>query len=310
MTGSIPEMVINLRRNNHNSYWERTTVLMKKEGIIEFVCHGGTGGEATVCLELRTRFPGIGGAVITEEGVASALRAEHSPGPKSGLKMFLRHTIIKKLEDYFQRNGKYVYAHIPRPLGSISRDEDKPYEAYMYEWVFGSEGFPWGFTDRDGNKGYIKLHDWGKFVGTFHTAGINMSIDISDSDDADISKNIIHQHPMLMADQTEMNLLWRRIDFGYQSLTIDFQVLERFLHDEKDNLINVLRYWRYEMLLLSKDYLLDREKMNERDKGRLEILIADYRRSTLQHLVSRGVGLHGSTTAYIEGAEGEDKTPL
>jgi hypothetical protein len=106
-----------------------------------------------------------------------------------------------------------------------------------------------------------------------------------------------------MTGGSEMNLLWKRIDFGYQSLKIDFQQLQRFLHDEKEDLITVLRYWRYEMLLLAKEYLLKREKMRERDIGRLETLVADYRRSTLSHLVSRGTGLDASTRAYIEGME-------
>ena len=275
----------------------------KNEGIIDFVCHGGAGGEATVCLELRTMFPGIGGTVITQEGVAAALRTELSPGVKSGHKMFLRHAIIKKVEDYFHRKGNYVFSHIPRPLGSISKDKGEPYEAYIYEWAFGSEGFSWVYMDKDVNKRFIKLQDWNMFVANFHKAGIDMTTDISDSDDADVSKNIIHQYPVPLGDGLEMNLLWKRIDFGYQSLRIDFQELEKFLTDEKEDLITVLRFWRYEMLILACEYLQNREKMHERDIGRLEILVADYRRSTLSHLVSRGTGLDGSPGAYIGGME-------
>jgi len=40
--------------------------------------------------------------------------------------MFLRHTLIKKLEDYFFKKGHYRYAHVTRPLGSTER-------AYIYE---------------------------------------------------------------------------------------------------------------------------------------------------------------------------------
>jgi hypothetical protein len=273
------------------------------EGIIEFVCHGGVGGEATVCLELRTKFQGIGGTVITQEGVASALRAENSPGTKSGHKMFLRHTIIKKLEDYFHRKGKYLFSHIPRPLGSISKVAENRYEAYMYEWAFGTEGFPWVNVDNYGNKSFVKLHDWDKFVANFHAAGIDMTVDIADADNADVSKNIIHQHPASMASGSEMNLMWKRIDFGYQSVKIDLQELEKFLHDERDDLIDVLRYWRYEMLALAKEYLSNREKMRERDIGRLETLVADYRRSTLHHLISRGSGIGEATSPYIQGID-------
>jgi hypothetical protein len=217
--------------------------------------------------------------------------------------MFLRHAIIKKVEDYFHRKGRYVFSHIPRPLGSISRDNGDPYEAYLYEWAFGAEGFSWVYMDGDVNKHFITLRDWNKFVASFRKAGIDMTTDISDSEDANMSKNIIHQYPVPTADGSEMNLLWKRIDFGYQSLRIDFEQLERFLQDEKEDLISVLRYWRYEMLVLAKEYLQHRENLRERDIGRLEILVADYRRSTLSHLVSRGTGLDGSAGAYIEGIQ-------
>ena len=100
-----------------------------------------------------------------------------------------------------------------------------------------------------------------------------------------------------------MNLLWKRIDFGYQSLRIDFSELKRFLCDKKEDLVAVLRYWRYEMLVLATEYLQNRAGMRERDIGRLETLVADYRCSTLHHLVSRGTGLAEPTTAYIEGLD-------
>jgi len=103
------------------------------EGIIEFVCEGGIGSSAKVCIELRTKFPGIGGTIISHEGVACALREEFNPSPKSSHRIFLRHMIVKKLEDYFHRKGVYVFAHIPRPLGSMSRDGEHPNESYIYE---------------------------------------------------------------------------------------------------------------------------------------------------------------------------------
>ncbi|NIQ38950.1 MAG: hypothetical protein GTN81_10220 [Proteobacteria bacterium] len=56
-------------------------------------------------MELRTEFPGIGGTIITHEAVACALREEYSPSPKSAHRLFLRDTILKKLEDYFHRRG-------------------------------------------------------------------------------------------------------------------------------------------------------------------------------------------------------------
>jgi hypothetical protein len=110
-------------------------------------------------LEFRTEFAGIGRTIITYEGVAAALREEYTKTPKSGYKMFLRHTIIKKLEDYFYRTGAYNFAHIQRPLSSISKINGNQYEACIYEWAFGSEGFPWENVDKEGNRRIIKLKD-------------------------------------------------------------------------------------------------------------------------------------------------------
>ena len=74
---------------------------INEDGIIEFLYEGGEGDEAKVNVELRTKFQGIGGTIITEEGAVTALRMEHSGAPKSGHNMFLRHMLIKKLEDFF-----------------------------------------------------------------------------------------------------------------------------------------------------------------------------------------------------------------
>ena len=196
-----------------------------KRGVIEFICEGGSGSEANVKVELRTVFAGIGGTIITNEGVATALREEYNITPKSGHKMFLRHTIIKKLEDYFYRKGAYMFAHIPRPLGSISKVGEKPYEAYIYEWAFGSESFPWENVDSKGKRNLIKLNDWDNFVTSFSSVGINMELDCTDPMDGRISQNIIHQYPKPIADGLEMSLLWKRIDFGPMSLNIDFKML-------------------------------------------------------------------------------------
>ena len=204
------------------------------KGVIEFICEGGSGSEANVKVELRTIFAGIGGTIITNEGVATALREEFTPTPKSGHKMFLRHTIIKKLEDYFYRKGAYMFAHIPRPLGSISRTSDKAYEAYIYEWAFGSESFPWECIDKKGVRNLIKLRDWEKFVTSFNSAGINMELDCTDPNDGRISQNIIHQYPKPIEEGLEMSLLWKRIDFGTMSLNIDFEKLIIFLNENRN----------------------------------------------------------------------------
>jgi hypothetical protein len=271
----------------------------ERKGVIEFVCEGGIGATATVCVELRTEFPGIGGTIITNEGVASALREEFSPSPKSAHRLFLRHTIVKKMEDYFFRKGVYSYAHIPRPLGSISQVGEKPSEAYIYEWAFGTEGFPWDYIDLTGRRTLIQLHDWDSFVTHFHRVGIDVKMDTSDPDDGRISKNIIHPYPKPIGDGAEMSSLWKRIDFGYESLNIDLEKLSRFLHDNREDMERVLRTERYEMITLAMEYLTKRKEMNAVDIGRLDSLVGEYRRSSLRHHVSRGTGLDEPDRIYI-----------
>ena len=270
------------------------------KGVIEFICEGGSGSEANVKVELRTIFAGIGGTIITNEGVATALREEFTPTTKSGHKMFLRHTIIKKLEDYFYRKGAYMFAHIPRPLGSISRTKDKAYEAYIYEWAFGSESFPWECIDKKGVRNLVKLRDWEKFVTSFNSAGINMELDCTDPNDGRISQNIIHQYPKPIEDGLEMSLLWKRIDFGPMSLNIDFEKLMRFLNDNRNELIDVLRHERYEMIRLSVEYLINRKNMKEIDIGRLDALIGEYRRSSLRHYIVKNLDSSAQPPTYIK----------
>ena len=67
--------------------------------------------------------------------------------------------------------------------------------------------------------------------GDFHSIGIDVQMDTSDPGDGRISENVIHPYPKPIGDGTEMNSLWKRIDFVYESLKIDLDKLSRFLHD-------------------------------------------------------------------------------
>lgn len=269
------------------------------KGVIEFLKVGGEGSEARVDVELRTRFPGIGGDIITQEGVVTAHRMGHGQTYKSGQRMFLRHMIIKKLEDYFFRKRKYNFAHVPRPLGSTVKNDKGSLEAYLYEWAYGDEGFPWEIPRGDGNYDVVVLRDWNTFVGCFSRTGINMGADITDADDGRYSKNIIDQFKDVDPLSLEKNSIWKRIDFGPQSLPIDYDKLSRFLRDNRNDLINILRNERYEMLILTMEYMTKPDKMSDRNKGRLEVQIADYRRKTLEHHTSRGSGIINGI-AYID----------
>lgn len=269
------------------------------EGVVEFICDGGSGEEARVKVELRTMFPGIGGTVHTSEGVATAFRQEHIPSPKSGHRMFLRHLIIKKLDDYFFRTGKYVFAHIARPLGSISQEEGEKKEAYLYEWAFGSEGFAWSQISAYGERSQVILRDWNHFVACFKNAGIDLLYDTTDVDDGNVSKNIIHQYPKSTSDGYEMNSLWKRIDFGIRSIRMNYDALDNFLGDNKTQLIDKLRYERYGMMRLALKYLKESPTISQLYVGRLEVLIGEYRRWSLSHYTSRGSALSGKASVIL-----------
>lgn len=264
-----------------------------QQGVIESIAEGGLGSEARIMIELRSMFPGIGGDIITNEGAVSALREEFNPTPRAGHHMFLRHLIIKKLEDYFFRTQVYKVSHIPRPFGSISREGPTPYEAYLYEWVYGDEGFAWEVNGYDGRLAPVFIRDWNAFIGVFSGAGIDLTQDVSDPDDGRISKNIIYQFRR-RAESLEMSSIWKRIDFGFRSITIDYERLGRFLRDNRSALTAVLRVERFEMIELALECLTNRAGMCDMDVGKLQVLIADYRRATLSHYISRSAGVHSS----------------
>ncbi|MFX1512850.1 MAG: hypothetical protein ACFFCQ_09710 [Promethearchaeota archaeon] len=265
---------------------------MFTQGVKQTIRQHGLGSEAKIKIELRTEFPGIGGTIITNQGVATALREELNPWPRSGHKMFLRHMIIKKLDDFFFRTGVYLFAHVARPLGSISI-LDKKYEASLYEWAFGIDNFSWEYVDKDGNVVPTILHDWSNFVNNFDQAGIDLGMDCTDSDDGRISQNIIHQYPP-GTNQRELCSLWKRIDFGFRSIKIDFEKLTEFLHLREKELRTVLRSDRYDMLLLAVEYLTKEDEMREVNIGRMDALIGTYRYSTLQHYASVGPSMIGT----------------
>jgi len=148
----------------------------------------------------------------------------------------------------------------------------------------------------------IDLHNWNEFVGAFYNAGIDVQMDTSDTDDARMAKNIIHQFPKPIEDGAELSSLWKRIDFGYESVKIDFEKLSKFLYDRRNRkkLVNALRTERYEMILLAMKYLLEGTKMNEVNIGRLDAYVGDYRRSSLRHHASRGLGIAEPKTVYLE----------
>ena len=258
------------------------------ESGVEFIYEGGTGSEARVDVELRSRFPGMGGTIDTYQALAVARRNEFSTAPSVGHEMFLRHTLIKKLEDYFFKKGFYKYAHVTRPLGSTDR-------AYIYEWAFGRDGFPWSYLNETGDSIYIRLDDWDSFNSIFLEAGIDLQSDCTNPDNGAISQNIVHQlHLGANAAQPKLNRLWKRIDFGPRSIRLDYDSLLDYLTKNEKDIRETLRVGRYDMMVLACIYFVKRESFGAKEREKLNMLVLDYRFSTLAFLNARGVG-DGST---------------
>lgn len=264
--------------------------------IIDTIDEGGFGGEANVLLQSRNLFPGIGGDLLTTQPAPVALRDEFLPGAGSAHRLFLIHLIVKKLDDYFCRTQKYLTPHIARPFGSISHIESKC-EAYIYEWVFGEEGFLWESRSGSGQREIIQLEEWNSFVAAFAQAGISVNYDIVPTDvgSAITSKNIIHQR-LKYKDGVYLNRFWTRIDFGPspQSFPVNHGKLLGYLTAEADSLRRYLSEdrnesaLRYKMLLLAHKYLTE-GKLAEREMGRLEEMVLHARLSQLKQYKPRSV---------------------
>lgn len=259
-----------------------------QEDGVEFIHEGGVGGEARVDVELRSRFPGIGGTIDTYQAIAVARRNEFSNAPNIGHDMFLRHTLIKKLEDYFFKKGFYRYAHVTRPLGSTEG-------SYIYEWAFGRDGFPWSYRNETGDSIFLRLDDWDAFSAVFLEAGIDLQGDCTNPDNGTLSQNIVHQlHLGANASWPVLNRLWKRIDFGPRSIKLDYETLLAYFEKHETDIRETLRVGRYDMMVLACKYLLTGGSVNPKERERLNILVLDYRLSTLAFLNARGVG-DGST---------------
>lgn len=269
------------------------------EGIVEYLYKGGEGSEAIVEVQLRTQFPGIGGTIITNEGAVTAFRKEKNLTQGAGRNTSLRHTLVKKLEDFFYRTGVYKFAHVPRPLGSVSLPE-QGIEAYMYEWAYGCEGFNWEIPDYDNPGTYlaVKLKDFARARGAFDCAGVDFGFDVTDTEDGKVSQNIIHQMPKCITlEALELNILWKRIDYGSRSLPIRFDQFRDYISDHRSELVDVLRQERVEMMENIVDFLtIGADNMSQFKLGQLELQIQDYRKHTLWHYTQRGSGIDNRKT--------------
>ncbi|MDO8494938.1 MAG: hypothetical protein Q7S32_00220 [bacterium] len=257
---------------------------MSEKLFVKNIRIGGMGGEARVMVQSRNIFPGLGGDIKSKQAVACALREEFFTDPDEGQRLFLKHVLIKKLDDYFLRIGAYNFPHVARPLGSMVA-EGEVRESYLYEWVFGQEAFPWECQNTTGGHDMVTLEEWSEFSRHFREAGINMEIDITDPDNGRISKNVIHQLCHL-DDNLCLSAFWKRIDFGDNSIQIDYPKVKRFLDKNIRDLIDVLGLDRFRLIFLAEAYLANEIKLTEEEMDELVSMARKYRLSTLRHKLS------------------------
>ncbi|MDP3999202.1 MAG: hypothetical protein Q8P76_01240 [bacterium] len=249
--------------------------------IAETMFTGGAGGEAEVLVQKRNIFPGIGGTIQSQQVVIAALRKDFGAAPGSGDHVFLKHLIVKKLDDYFCRTEKYAFSHVARPLGSMSIARGDPEEAYFYDWVHGSDGFAWVGIDDDNQQTSIILEEWNEFVNAFSDVGIKIGNDVTNAENALVSQNIVHQ--AAKPNGLKLNLCWKRIDFGSRSLQIDYEKLMVFLVERAGDLNKVLGESRCKLLYWAWSAAADYKAMSTEDKEILDKLVLEYRLSSLRH---------------------------
>ena len=270
---------------------------------IETICVGGYGGSAHVYIQLRNVFPGLGGKVETTKEFVVACRAPRSiavdeiddtyedillsdlksMATRNSVNLFLRHALLQKFDDYFFRIGKYRFAHIPRVLGS------KRNGVYFYEWVHGVEGFDPRYYDYDLKRFMpVIVDEWNICRSCFDEVGVDIFDDIVDTDGYYI-KNVITQEPQAFYGEEHLTKLWKRIDFGPESLHINYHKTSDFLKNKKDKLKSVLGNNRYRMLSLIVGFLIDPAGQTEFTKfDELKEQVKKYRCATASHMGLQG----------------------
>lgn len=182
----------------------------------------GRGGEASAYMVTVNLNKVTNGAVRYDGKVDMVYRAGGDPKYA-----FLNNLVTALLDTAFMLDGKYAHRHIPQPLGLAEAIGMK--DGYLYEYTEGSEGFPWEFTSQ-----HVILGEWIDFCNAFASTGIGIWHDITDSDNARVSKNIILR-------SYEINDLingilpfdWTRIDFGSGSCTVSWEKLGAYLKEQE-----------------------------------------------------------------------------
>lgn len=241
---------------------------------------GGDQDFARILVENRTVFPGPGGVIVTKYPLKCAFRQERvmkGKVPNTGLKLFLRHLLIKKLDDLFVITGRYRCPHVAAPYGVVSQRRT---EGYIYQWTPGCETFPWELLLSDeGFNQPVHLEEWPEFIRAFREAGIDLERNVVMSDSRN-AQNIIHDDGQIVDrnGRPQLSAAWRRIDFGEESATIDYEKLLFFLDKNKNQIKENLSHARYHLIWCVYLFLSRKTSPPE-----LPGMIIQYRLSALEH---------------------------
>ncbi len=166
-------------------------------------------------------------------------RVEWAPNEHSAYLTFLKNLAAYLLDAYFRKRGKYAHQHVSQPIGISESDWGT-----IYEYFRGSEGFPWCIMS-EYREEMIQLGEWNAFVGYFAATGIGVGSDVTDPDDARVSKNIIlgesyNYNIATLYDSLSLPPDWRRIDFGSRSCPVSAEKLYGFISSEQAGLYSAL----------------------------------------------------------------------
>ncbi len=257
-----------------------------------------TSKHSVLLREIRSSLPCIRGAIHTRQDMLVArITRYRDADPDIGLNLFLRHFLIKKLETYFIKTGRYTFSHIPRPLG-YRLDGC----CYWYEWVYGSERVPRSFVlDPQSFKPGQGLAEWWEFVDAFWSAGVDMVSGLrflpstNRYSDEVVAKQIIVGEPVGRKEPDYISRMWKRVNFHQRSVRINLPMLKRFLLSNREELERVLfkephAIGRYQTILLAVEHLMlqDGVHLGSKKSAALFNGVLNYCLSALSHLDNRG----------------------
>ncbi|MEI6831245.1 MAG: 6-phosphofructokinase, partial [Candidatus Omnitrophota bacterium] len=227
-------------------YWEKSSspISQEKEASLwKFI----SDSKAMVYSGRPGQVKGIDGKIM-ELPVGTKVVMRVSKDLTPGLDMFLRHVILRIMDDYFLKEKIYTVNHIPLPLGYFGNQ-------YYYVFVEGSEGWPTVLIDLDSpdyRKASVMMEEYHVFKGQLYSWGFDIW-DIVETD-GDAGQNIIHRGWDIsqLYETFQLSKDWVLIDLDGLAFNKEkfFQAVKEIKGELKRDLD-----WQYELLMLAAGYI-------------------------------------------------------